>query len=76
MTVYIKTEEFRAKIHSLIESLDAQYHKAYATWRDAALKMNALQAEYTRAENEWKMAEQRKEALMDLLSLIDEYEQK
>lgn len=76
MIVYIKSDEFRTKIHSLIESLEAQYRKAQQAWRDAALKMNALQAEYTRAENEWKMAQQRKEALMDLLSLIDEYEQK
>ena len=76
MSVYIKPEEFRNKVHAKIQVLEEQYHKAQQAWRDAALKMNTLQAEYTRAENEWKMAEQRKEALMDLLSLIDEYEQK
>jgi hypothetical protein len=76
MSTYIKPEEFRNKVHAKIQILEEQYQKAQQAWRDTALKMNALQAEYIRAENEWKMAQQRKEALMDLLSMIDEYEQK
>jgi len=76
MSVYIKSDEFREKILGMIMSLEEQHNKAQQAWRDAAVQMNVLQTEYTRAENEWKMAQQRKEALMDLLGLIDEYEQK
>ncbi len=76
MSTYIDSEKFKAKIHEMIESLEVQYRTAQQAWRDAAVKMNALQAEYTRAENEWKMAEQRKEALLDSISLIDEWEKK
>lgn len=76
MAQFINPEVFKAKLHEFIAALEPQYQAARQAWRDIALKMNNLQAEYTKKENEWKIAEQRKEALMDLLSIIDEMEKK
>ena len=72
MPQFINPDVFKAKIHELIAALEPQYQAARQAWRDIAVKMNALQAEHTQKENEWKMAEQRKAALMDLLTVIEE----
>lgn len=76
MTEYISPKVLRAKVMEYITSLQAQHFAAQNAWRDIAKRMDALREEYKKLQAIWLMAQQRKEALMDMLSLIDELEKR
>lgn len=73
---FINPEKLKANVHEMIRSLEEQYQKARDRHRRLQGEADARKAKIEATEEEWRMASQRREALMDLLSVIDEMTQK
>lgn len=74
--IFIKPDEFRKKITQKVEALKEQYYAAKNKYSELKKNHNILSLKVEAAFIEYNMAEQRWQALMDLLTILDEFEQR
>lgn len=74
--IFIKPDEFRKKIMQKVEALKEQYHEVKNKYAHFKKEHNELSLKVEGLFIQYNMAEQRWQALMDLLSILDEFEQR
>jgi chromosome segregation ATPase len=73
MATYISIAELKNKIHERIKLLEEQYYAAQNAWRDVKKKRDSLENEILKKQDEWNMAKHRREALLDVIDILNEY---